>query len=286
MRLILLLVTSIVSMFFSMFFASAAHASLYSCWEFGPMAYAVWGGKCACLTWYSFDNEPGVGKYCKSNDQICKDEYGYWAKSAWSGQCGCSYGYSWNATQTQCEYQICGRNSSWDETRKSCMCSKGYVSDGKWNCKRPDTLAVITDIRAFDNTAIIGYYDPFWIESLKKIEYWFGCYSIENYLESIVNIETSTQFVSYGDQIKLPGTRESCSITSIKSVDADYTLTTCAERFWENSIENAYDDQMCQCKVGYQWNKMRDACVPIPKKKVRCKAWYTNKNGYCQKISQ
>gem|GEM_PF-2513582 len=98
--------------------------------------------QCECYSGYI-----ASGNSCISEDQACKNKYGYNSKSNYSGQCECGYGYTWNSSGTSCinQNQACqnqfGYNSKATISGDKCECKYGYV----WNsagtkCVNPDEV--------------------------------------------------------------------------------------------------------------------------------------------------
>lgn len=251
---------------------------------YGFASYEL-GGSCACASGYSFWQDVLGRKQCISTDQLCKNEFGYWAQAGSNGKCSCSYKYRWNESMTQCEYTMCGLNSSFQEKSKSCECYSGYIKNESWECAKPDIPAVLIDIRELDNNIIL-YTQQYGIDNYHQVTYGFGCVSIRNYLDKVILIKTDNKYVDILDTISLPWIGQSCTILQSKLVTQYTTLRTCQETFGDNSVVSMQDEQSCICKPSYQWNTKRDACVPKTKSRVLCWRGYLYKNGICKKISQ
>ncbi len=110
-----------------------------------------------CPLFSSYDSSSGTckcnygyvksGSSCISQDQACKNEYGYQSKyDSLRGGCACSYGYTWNKLGTSCitNDQACqeqlGYNSTYDTLEDSCKCRSGYVLDSSFtSCTSGDS---------------------------------------------------------------------------------------------------------------------------------------------------
>lgn len=129
-----------------LFSTEFAQAQFGSCSEYGPMAFES-GGYCRCMSGYVMGEGVLGGSYCISDDQACKDQYGYNAKSNYTGGCECSYGYVFGTNMfgdEQCvdADNVChdkyGYGSEYDSLSGSCECSYGYVWGDNGQCITDD----------------------------------------------------------------------------------------------------------------------------------------------------
>lgn len=108
----------------------------HSCSEFGIGAsYSYLSGKCECNYGYSVRNNR-----CVSDDDACKEDYGYNSRSTLGGKCECRYGYKFNPSGDKCisNEDYCREldwNAEYDFLKDSCVCKDGYkASSDKSRC--------------------------------------------------------------------------------------------------------------------------------------------------------
>jgi hypothetical protein len=95
---------------------------------------------CKCYSGYVTS-----GDRCISQDQACKNQYGYNSQTNYTGGCECRYGYVWDSSRTSCISgdQSCwnkyGYNSTFDSLNNTCKCSYGYLfNDSGTSCISED----------------------------------------------------------------------------------------------------------------------------------------------------
>jgi len=105
------------------------------------------GGGCKCMSGYIMGKDFLGKPSCVSENEACKDQYGYNARSTYGGKCECSYGYVFGkdsigriqciSTDSACNDQL-GYNSKYNSLSDKCECSYGYElslkSGGGLNC--------------------------------------------------------------------------------------------------------------------------------------------------------
>lgn len=133
----LLIFTTVILVGF-LLFGQDAEAQYGSCSEYGVMAYES-GGYCKCMAGYIMGEGVLGGSYCISEDQACKDQYGYNARSSYTGGCECRSGYVFDtnmfgdkqcvSADSVCKDEL-GVMSRYNSLSDSCECSYGYVIDG------------------------------------------------------------------------------------------------------------------------------------------------------------
>jgi hypothetical protein len=133
----------IATVFFVM--PTTTDAQYGSCSEYG-MAYES-GSYCKCMAGYVMGTNFLGDPYCVSEDQACKDQYGYNAKSNYTGGCECRYGYVFGTDMFGNEQCVDGDNvchdkygygSEYDNLSGSCECSYGYVWGDNGKCITDD----------------------------------------------------------------------------------------------------------------------------------------------------
>ena len=91
-------------------------------------SYSYSSGQCECYSGYV-----ASGSICISNDQACKNQYGYGSATDYAGRCKCNYGYVWNDSGTSCvsTTSYCsgkyGYLSTYNTLSNSCECMSGYT---------------------------------------------------------------------------------------------------------------------------------------------------------------
>ena len=93
--------------------------------------YDSLSNSCKCYSGYI-----ASGNQCISQDQACKNQYGYNSQTNYAGSCECIYGYVWDDSGTSCisGNQYCwnkyGYSSTYESWNKSCKCITGYHFEG------------------------------------------------------------------------------------------------------------------------------------------------------------
>jgi len=127
-------------------FPNTSDAQFGSCSEYGVMAYES-GGYCRCMSGYVMGEGVLGGSYCVSEDQACKDQYGYNARASYTGGCECRSGYVFGTNMfgdEQCvdADNVCsekyGYGSEYDSLSGSCDCRYGYVWGDNGQCITDD----------------------------------------------------------------------------------------------------------------------------------------------------
>ncbi len=108
------------------FTTKTTHAYTYC--GFGE-TYDYFSDSCKCSYGY-------VRTYsgCISDDQYCRDKYGYAASADYSGNCVCSSGFIMTNNGCQLAATYCsnkfGTGATYDILSKACECSSGYIMSG------------------------------------------------------------------------------------------------------------------------------------------------------------
>lgn len=146
MKHLLIIISILIPVASTFFVPTTTEAQFGSCSEYGPMAYES-GGYCTCMSGYVMGEGVLGGSYCISENQACKDQYGYNAKSNFTGGCECSYGYVFGTDMFGNKTCVDGDNvchdkygygSEYDNLSGSCECSYGYVWGDNGQCITDD----------------------------------------------------------------------------------------------------------------------------------------------------
>lgn len=211
---------------------------------------------CKCYSGY-VANSNGAG--CISNDQWCKNEYGYNAKSDYSGSCECSYGYvlgkdSIGRTQCisgnqSCENQY-GYHASYDSLSSKCECDRGYLFGKK---SFGDIQCISGDDWCEDEYGIHAGYDSL----SEKCECDYG-YKFSG--DKCVKEETSGSYSNIDYTALLQNLQSSSGKCGVNS--------------------HSTTDKKCLCDTGYVWENSADEsnldCV-----KQTCSDSYILIGGVC-----
>lgn len=186
---------------------------------------------CECSYGYVFGTDIVGRTQCISEDDSCKNQYGYDAHSTYGGKCECDSGYVFN-DDNKCEYgnTVCslkhGTYSSYDSLTNQCICDDGYTLDDSSQCveKQNNVYFTLKELDIDNKQAIIrsdydfGYY---------LVTYNSGCYdsSFERYLNKQIVVNLGTDYdVDTWDKIILQDDDETCDITQKEKVDSDFSL--------------------------------------------------------------
>lgn len=229
--------------------------------------YGIWAKDnynwtCSCRDWYTWWVDVLWNKKCIDADQSCRDDFWRWAESAWWWMCKCSSSYTWSTDifwDKQCvtcttKYWL---HSSYDYLLSSCTCDKWYTlwKDGQCVEKQNNVYFLLKDLDT-DNNQIIIYANY----KTYLVDYWLGCLSIWKYENKLLVVNLWTDFtLDRRDTIVLPNDDQTCSITSKELVDDSYTLKSCIDIYWDNSVE--VWNNKCSCDVGYIWNNNKTQCI-------------------------
>lgn len=234
-----------------------------SCYElYGFWAKDNYNWTCSCRDWYVWWTDFLWNKKCVDADQSCRDQYWYWAEDAWWWYCKCSSSYTWSTDilgNKECvtctiKYWIYAK---YNFLTSSCECKDWYTLGDNGKCVEKQNN-VYFFLKELDNNEAIIYNNYNKLTYL--ISYWAWCISMRKYENKLIVINLWTDFtLDTRDTIVLPDDDQTCSITSKELVDDTYTLKSCTDIYWDNSIE-VWDDK-CSCKAGYMWNSSKTQCV-------------------------
>ncbi len=229
--------------------------------------YGIWSKDnynwtCSCRDWYVWWVDVLWNKKCVDANQSCRDQYWWWSESAWWWMCKCSSSYTWstdilwNKQCVTCSTKY-GLHSSYDYLLSSCTCDKWYTlwKDGQCVEKQNNVYFLLKELDTDNNQAIL-YADY----KTYLVGYWVGCLSIWKYENKLIVVNLWTDFtLDTRDTLVLPDDDQTCSITSKELVDDTYTLKSCVDIYWDNSVE--VWNNKCSCGVGYVWNSNKTQCI-------------------------
>lgn len=284
MKNLLIVIISAWILFFGVWNTEAYYEYSSCATQYWTFSISSWVGMCWCMSWYSFWKDMFWDKKCISNDQLCSDEFGHGAKANANGTCSCKYWYKWNSSWTSCEVPYCPLFSNFNDTIKSCECMSWYTMNNLGTCeeKKYSKYVYIKELDTLNRKLILS--EKIWEKYYySEIDYWYGCYSINRYLNKLAVVNTWNNYsIDKWDKIVLQDDQETCDIKSIRTVDYYYTLESCESRFGVNSVQINSTINSCGCKIWYMISDEWDRCVLIPSKKVTCKKWQVIKNGKCR----
>lgn len=194
-----------------------------ACSEYGVMAYES-GGYCKCMSGYIMGENMFGDSSCISEDQACKEAYGYNARADYGGGCKCGYGYVFDTNLSgdkRCVAgdQVChidhGYHSSYDSLSNRCECDSGYTFGDNNKCveKQNNVYFKLLDINPEDDKELLIKSD--YDYSKYKVRVGIGCLSstIERYRGKnlVVNLGTD-YYVDTFDTVVLQDDSQTCSI--------------------------------------------------------------------------
>lgn len=227
---------------------------------------------CSCRSWYYFaDKLYWTWQECKSLDSACTDTY--WYNSSYnilSDKCECSSWYSffknsyWWWLECKSCYSQYWLYSEYDSYTKSCWCKDWYILK-EWKCEEKNNSAYFYLLEYDDdnNKAIVySWYSKKYY--LLELRYTIQLYKAESFIwkNIVINMWTDFSIDRYDKFILNNETKTTdivSDILSVEEVDSDYTLKTCEDIYWINSVEN-YNDK-CTCKYWYIWNYNNTECI-------------------------
>lgn len=147
---------------------------------------------------------------------------------------------------------------------KTCWYKEGYIFKD-WKCveKANSTYFYLSEFNEDKNKVIvISYYDK--KNYLLNLKYTSSLYKVENFIWKSIVINMWTDFsIDKYDKFILNNQDTTTDIVidilSVEKVDNDYTLKTCENVYWSNSIELL--NWKCWCKTWYIWNTSKTECV-------------------------
>lgn len=223
---------------------------------------------CSCMSWYWFkDKTFWWWKECVSLNTICEDKLWFNAEyNSLYDKCECSYWYdlkpsytSINWSNYSCEscYSIYWLNSKYDSVNKTCWCKDWYTLKD-WKCVEKSNSAYFYLSEYNDDTdeaVVYSYYNK--RKYLLELRYVSWLYKAENFVWKSIVINMWTDFdIDRYDKFVLNNETTTTDIVtdilSVEEVNDDYTLKTCKDIYWYNSVD--LWNWKCWCKNWYEWS--------------------------------
>lgn len=254
-------------------------------------------GTCSCRAGYSFkDNAFWGWKTCVSFNTICSDKFGFNSTyNSLTKSCECSYWYDftkktiWDWYECQSCTSKHWTNSKYNSVSKSCECKTWYTLKD-WKCEEKSNSAYfyLNEYNDSNNEAIITSY------ATKKryhleLKYITLLYKAEEFVGKSIVINMWTDFtVDKNDYFVLNNqnttTDIETSILRVEEVDNNFTLKTCDEIYWDNSID--LGNEKCWCKGWYEWNTTKTECIITKKSNTPNDYVYSDSYTYAKKLTK
>ena len=228
---------------------------------------------CSCRSWYWFkDNTYWWWKKCVSMSELCQDKF--WLSTTYNSlydKCECITWYdlklkssiSWNTYECTSCYSLYWLNSEYDSINKSCWCKDWYtLKDWKCEEKNNSVYYFLAEFNEDKNEVIVvSLYDN--TKYLLELKYTSSLYRAENFVWKSIVINLWTDFTIDEYDKFILNNRDTTTdivsdILSVEKVDSDYTLKTCEDVYWSNSMELL--NWKCWCKTWYEWSS-NNTCI-------------------------
>jgi len=227
---------------------------------------------CTCWYWYVFWTDILGKEACISQNTYCENKYGYWSKyDVLSESCSCSGWYEFGknySNEIQCLScsEIYGNKSKYSYLKNKCECSDGYsISSTTGKCEESSISAyfLLMEYDDSDNKAIV-YSTYTKTTYLLELRFAISLYQAEDFIwkNIVINLDTDWKLNRSDKFILNNETKKTDIVTDILSaeiVDDNYTLKSCEDIYWANSIEAG--NWKCTCKGWYEWNTSKNKCV-------------------------